>query len=201
MYTTSSNLKTPSISTRSKLTLASLGTSALLPQQNALRKMKASTTFKLTLTPIPTHPSLASKGGRPSSSPLPETLNNCQSLPPAIRLSISSDLHAVDAHMHVTHKKGLRSKKVLNQQSIKCYTIYQELIKDSIFEKDKLLILEKCKCLRRKEKCNVLLYGSDIQPKACRSVQPHRRPTSLPHLPKAEWHLPRASRLQPSHFK
>jgi len=41
------------------------------------------------------------------------------------------------------------------------------------------------------------LHGFDIQPQACRSVQPYRRPTNLPHLPKTRRRLPHAVRLQP----
>ena len=39
-----------------------------------------------------------------------------------------------------------------------------------------------------------------VQPKACRSMQPYRRPTNLPHLPEAGRHLPHAVGMQPSHY-
>ena len=35
-----------------------------------------------------------------------------------------------------------------------------------------------------KRKCHALPHIFDIQPKACHSIQPYRRPASLPHLPK-----------------
>jgi len=38
--------------------------------------------------------------------------------------------------MHIKHKQGPKSKQVLNHQSTKCYTKYQELIKEGIVEKD-----------------------------------------------------------------
>ena len=60
--------------------------------------------------------------------------------------------------------------------------------------------MNKCRYhLCKKEKCHALPYGSELQPKACRSIQPYRRPTSVPRLPKFRWHLPHAGRLQPSH--
>ena len=50
-----------------------------------------------------------------------------------------------------------------------------------------------------KEKCHALPHRFDIQPKACHSVLPYRRPINLPHLPEARRHLPHAVRLQSSH--
>jgi hypothetical protein len=38
--------------------------------------------------------------------------------------------------MRVQHKLGPNSKKVSNHKSTKCYTKYQELIKEGIVEKD-----------------------------------------------------------------
>jgi hypothetical protein len=52
--------------------------------------------------------------GDPSPACLPDT--------PAERLSISSDLDAIKAQMHVQHKLGYKSKKVSNHRSTKCYT-------------------------------------------------------------------------------
>jgi hypothetical protein len=72
----------------------------------------------------------------PPPACLPDTLNTCQPGPPADRLSIFSDLDAVKAHMHVQHKLGPKSKNVSNHQSTKCYTKYQERIKEGIVEKD-----------------------------------------------------------------
>jgi hypothetical protein len=67
---------------------------------------------------------------------LPDALNTCQRRPPPERLSIFSDLNAIKAHMHVQHKLGSKTKKVSNHPSAKCYTKYQELIKEGIVEKD-----------------------------------------------------------------
>jgi hypothetical protein len=72
----------------------------------------------------------------PPPACLPESLNTCQPGPPAERLSIFSYLNAVKTHMHVQQKQGLQSKKVSNHQSTKCYTKYQELIKEGIVGKD-----------------------------------------------------------------
>ena len=41
--------------------------------------------------------------------------------------------------------------------------------------------------LENRRRCHALPHRFDIQPKACRSVQLYRRPTNLPHLPKAIW--------------
>jgi len=71
----------------------------------------------------------------PPPACLPDTLNTCQRRPPAKRFSIFSNLDAVKAHMHVQHKLGLKSKKVSNHQSTKCYTKYQKLIKEALSRK------------------------------------------------------------------
>ena len=42
----------------------------------------------------------------PPPACIPDTIYTCQSGPPAERLSIFSDLDAVEAHMHVQHKLG-----------------------------------------------------------------------------------------------
>jgi hypothetical protein len=71
-----------------------------------------------------------------------------------------------------------------------------QIIKHSLRKaksRKKYLILDKCKChLWRKGKCHTLLHRFDIHPKACRSVQPHSKPTNLPRLPEARRHLPHA---------
>jgi hypothetical protein len=64
-------------------------------------------------------------------------------------LPIFSNLDAVKAHMHIQHKQGLKSRKVSNRQSTKCYTKYQELINEGIVKKD---ITHFGKCLWRKKK-------------------------------------------------
>jgi hypothetical protein len=124
----------------------------------------------------------------PPPACLPDTLNTCKPGPPAERLSIFSDCDVVKARMHIQHKLGLKSKKVSNHQSTKYYTNYQELIKEGIVEKD-ITQFGKTnsiwKNLWRKLKCHALPHRFDTQPKACRSVQPYRRPTDLPHLPEA----------------
>jgi len=115
----------------------------------------------------------------PPSACLPGALNTCQPGPPADRLSIFSDIDAVKARMYNQHRLGPKSKKVSSHQSTKCYTKYQELIKEGIVKKDtsnsfwKMSPMEK-----RKLSCSVAQIC--IQPKACRSVQPYRRPTNLP---------------------
>ena len=63
-------------------------------------------------------------------------LSTCQPGPLTERLSIFSDPNAVKVHMHVQHKLGPNSEKVSNHQSTKCYTKYQELIKEYIVKKD-----------------------------------------------------------------
>ena len=55
----------------------------------------------------------------PPPACLPDTPNTCQRGPPAERLSIFSDLDAVNAQMHVQHKLGPKSKNVSNHQSTK----------------------------------------------------------------------------------
>jgi hypothetical protein len=64
-------------------------------------------------TDIHPHPSVSwpARVRDPPPACLPDTLYTCQSGPPAERLSISSDLDAVKAHMHVQHKLGLKIKK------------------------------------------------------------------------------------------
>jgi len=54
--------------------------------------------------------------------------------------------------------------------------------------------------LEKKRRCHALPHRFNIQPKACRSVQPYRRPANLPHLPEARWHLPFVFLLQPSRY-
>jgi hypothetical protein len=79
--------------------------------------------------------------------------------------------------MHVQHKLVLELKRVSNHQPAKCYKNYQELIKEGIVEKDTSNLVWKnasVSCLWRKETCHALPHWYDIQPKACRSVQPYR---------------------------
>jgi hypothetical protein len=68
---------------------------------------------------------------------LPDTIITCQPRLPADRLSIFSDLNAVKAHKPDQHKLGPKSKKVSNHQSTKCYTKYEELIKEGIVKKNR----------------------------------------------------------------
>ena len=87
-------------------------------------------------------------------------------------------------------------------QSTKCCTKSKNWSKKIMLRKILVVPRVKCKChLWRKQKCHALPYGSDTQPKACRSVQPCSRPTNLPHLPEARRQLPHAVRLQSSHYK
>jgi hypothetical protein len=58
--------------------------------------------------------------------------NTCQPAPPAERLSNFPNLDAVKAHVHGKHRLGPESKRVIGHQSTKCYTKYQELIKEGI---------------------------------------------------------------------
>ena len=111
--------------------------SALMPWQSALQKVKVATASTSTPTPIPHHSKLwPARMENPPPVCLPDTLDTYQPGPPVDRLSIFSDLNAVKAHMHVQHKLGPKSKQISNHQSTTCYTIYQELIKQGIFEKD-----------------------------------------------------------------
>ena len=87
--------------------------------------------------PIPIHPYSGQQWWKYSPSlPIRYSFDTCQPGPPAEKFSISSGLDAVKAHMHVQHKLDSHSKKVSNQLSIKCYTKYQELIRENIVEKD-----------------------------------------------------------------
>ena len=84
---------------------ASLGTSVLMIYQNALRKWKCP--WRPHIYWHPSHPSSIFWPARMADYPpvhLPKTLNTWQSLPALERLSIFSDLSAVKAHMHITHK-------------------------------------------------------------------------------------------------
>ena len=146
------------------------------------------------------HPSIfwPARVDNPPLTCLPDTLNICQLGPPAERLSVFWDIDAVKAHMHLQCKLGPKSKKVSNHQSTKCYTKFKIPRTDQgrhCRERHKQYVLEKYKChLWRKEKRHALPHRFGI-PKACRSVQPYRRPTKLPHLPEARQHLPHAVRL------
>jgi hypothetical protein len=53
-------------------------------------------------------------------------------------------IKAVKGHMHVQQQLGPKLEKASNHQSTKCYTKYQELIKEGI--------LKKCKCHLCREK-------------------------------------------------
>jgi hypothetical protein len=71
-------------------------------------------------------------------------------------------------------------------------------MKEGIVEREVSNSHWKNACVTSGEKNNVMLCHTDliiIQPKACRSVQPYRRPTNLPHLPRARRHLPHAVKL------
>ena len=54
-----------------------------------------------------------------------------------IRRDRVSMIKAVKGHMHVQQQLGPKLEKASNHQSTKCYTKYQELIKEGIAEKDK----------------------------------------------------------------
>ena len=129
----------------------------------------------------------------PPPAYVPDARNTCQPGPPADRLSIFSDLDAVShiahmhvqAHMRVQHKIGPKSKRF---QTISPQSATQipktdqgrhcpERHGNSYWKNASVTFAVQKDVMP-------LPYGSDIQPKACRSVQPYRRPVSLPHLPK-----------------
>ena len=116
----------------------------------------------LTPTPIPTHPYSGQQGRveNPPPACLPDTLNTCQRRPPAKRFSIFSNLDALKAHMHI--QLGLKSKKVSNHQSTKCYPKYQELIKEGIVEKDIINSFWKNATVTSGEKRNVMLCRTNL---------------------------------------
>ena len=121
----------------------------------------------------------------PPPACLTDNPNTCQPGPPVDRLSIVSDLDAVKAHMHVQHKLGPKLKKV---QTISPQSAPQDTknwSRKALSRKTLVIHLGKCH-LWKKEKCHALLYKSDIQPTACRSMQPLRRPTNLPHRQKLD---------------
>ena len=95
-------------------------------------KSKIST---LTLTPIPIRPYWPARVENPPLACLLDTLA-CQPETPEYRLSNFS-VDAVTAHIYVQHKLGPVSKRVSYHQSTKCYTKYQELIKEGIVEENR----------------------------------------------------------------
>ena len=98
----------------------------------------------------------------PPPACLSDTLNTSQPGLPADRLSIFSDLDAVKAYMHVQHKLGPKQKKVLSHQSTKCYTKYQELIKEGIVKKDTSNSLWKNASVTPGEERNVMLRRTNF---------------------------------------
>jgi len=101
--------------------------------------------------------------------PIPAYLPNALNTLLADRLSISSVLDAVKAHMHVQHKHGPKSKKYVKPH----ITQHTKNWPRKAVSRESKLILEKCKCHRWRKKSHALLHRFDMQPKACRSVQPH----------------------------
>jgi len=91
----------------------------------------------LTPTPIPIHLSSGQQGWKA----LPQLAYQIL-LTPANQVFQQTGspffhyLNAVKAHMHVQYKLGPKLKKVSNHLSMKCYTKYQELIKEGIVKKD-----------------------------------------------------------------
>ena len=136
-------------------------------------------TSTLTPTPILIHSSSGQQGWKtlpqltypihphlflfcPARVENPPSDNTCQPGLPADRLSIFSDLDAVKAHMHVQHKLGPKQKKVLSHQSTKCYTKYQELIKEGIVKKDTSNSLWKNASVTPGEERNVMLRRTNF---------------------------------------
>jgi hypothetical protein len=104
-------------------------------------------------------------GAIPSPSLLdtpPDIPYTCQQGPPADRLSIFSDLDAVQTRMHIQHKLGPKSKKVSNHQSTKCYKKYQELIKGGIVKNDTSKSFWKNASITSAEEKNVMLCRTDL---------------------------------------
>jgi hypothetical protein len=64
--------------------------------------------------------------------------------------------------MHVHHKLGPKSKKGSNHYSTKCYTKYQELIREGIVEKDISNSFWKNASVTSGEKYNVMLCCTDL---------------------------------------
>ena len=153
--------------------------------QSALWKIKVAMISTLTLTSIPLIHLLASKGGKPSPS-LPTRYSKHQ----PTRAFRRKALHflksrSLKSHMHVQHKLGPKLKKV---QTISPQSAPQDTknwSRKALSRKTLVIHLGKCH-LWKKEKCHALLYKSDIQPTACRSMQPLRRPTNLPHRQKLD---------------
>jgi hypothetical protein len=133
----------------------------------------------------------------PPPACLPDTHDTCQPRPPTERLSIFSDLD-VKAHMHDQTRSYIITKGLKPSVHKKLHKI-PWIFHGRHFSKRYecfIMFLKKCKCHPwRKEKYHALPHRFDVQPKVCRSVQPYRRPTHLPHLPKARWHLLHAVRL------
>ena len=132
--------------------------------------------------------------GDPPPACQPDAFNTCQSGPSVDRLHFLDPCAPTQTRSFI--KQGFNSSVHKVQHKIP-----QELIKEGIVENYIKLILEKYKCrFWIIEKCHALPHRFDIQPTACCSVQPHIRPTNLPHLLKARRHLPLAVRLQSSHY-
>ena len=69
--------------------------------------------------------------------------------------------------MHVQHKLGPKSKKVSNHQSTKCYTKYQELIKEGIVEIGiSNTFWKNASVTSEKEECHTLSHRLDNQKRA-----------------------------------
>jgi len=71
----------------------------------------------------------------PPPTLLPETLNTCQSLPSAERLSIFSYPGCNSTHARYGQTRS-QIKKTFNHQFTKCLTKYQKLIKEDLVRKD-----------------------------------------------------------------